>query len=272
MSETSEPLTSSLASCRAPRALSRAKVPLAAAALLLTGSLLPAPAGSDSAPSPKAVVGYVNVFRLQTNARIYGESLAEMDRRRSAAETRKALEREWRFLTGDKAARAVSLAMKGTARTPEETQEFEALRQEHSDLDLEWYTLKSKDYLDSRELGRLRDLQAIADARREELRQINAALDAELEQARQAMTARGNEKLIDALAATVKKHDLDVVLSSHVRSWQPSAAGDSLVQVWENVVLYGGQDVTDDVLATMNAAGPAPAPGENAAAERGSRQ
>jgi len=266
MPETIEPITSS----RARRALSRAKVPLGASALLLLGSLLPTPAGSQNTPSPKAVVGYVNVFRLQTNARIYGESLAEMDQRRGAAETRKALEREWRFLTGEKAARAVTLAMKGTARTPEETQEFEVLRQEHSDLDLEWYTLKSKQYLDSRELGRLRDLQAIADARREELRQVNTTLDSELEQARQAVTARGNEKLIDALAATVKKHDLDVVLSSHVRSWQPSAAGDSLVQVWENVVLYGGQDVTDDVLATMNAGGPVPGPGETPAPEPGS--
>jgi len=228
-----------------------------ALALVALGVVLAPPARSQA---PTGHVGYVNTFLVQTNARVYQAGFDSIAEGEAEIQDRKVIESAWRFLVGERARRAVELELKGTDRTEEETEELLRLRQENGDLDLEWYRLSNRNYLDDEDLARLRELQQILDTRSRETQGIYEGLNSELAALQQETYAGFNACLATALHATAQKHGLEVILASHIPALQPASAEGNLDVYWENVVLYGGVDVTDDVIATMNDQGPPPAP------------
>jgi len=235
---------------------------LGGAALVLAGSLLSAPAQSQDDPSaqPPGRIGYVDVRQLRTRATVWEKGLVEVRERERDVAHGQDIEKTWVYLCSPQAARGIELELMGAARSQEETEELDALRAEHAGLELEFHSLKNSEFPTSEELQRLRELLRICEKRQEEIRQASEEAKTELAEHRRKVKNGWIDSLVSSLKPTAEKHDLDIVLSSHVPTWQPGANGTGPGLVWENVVLFGGVDVTDDVIATMNSDGPPPAP------------
>jgi uncharacterized membrane protein YccC len=231
------------------------------AALLLlvgVGALIARPATSQDR---NRRVGYANLYAVQTQAKLYGQGFEEIAARAQANEDRKVVENSWRFVSADDARRAVTLELRGAERTSDEDAELSRLREQNSQLELEWYRLRAKTTPTDAELARFAELQRLVDRRQQEIRNTVEGLDKDIATLRDDVWANFNTALASSLHKTAEKHGLEVILSSHVPSWQPNPSGDGKLSVyWENVVLYGGVDVTEDVIATLNDQGPPPAP------------
>jgi Skp family chaperone for outer membrane proteins len=235
---------------------------VAPALLLLVaviGTIAPA-----AAQAPR--IGFVIVARVQEHARVYEDGAARLARVNQDLKESIDRERQFRFLSGEKAARAVVLDTKGAERTQEEGQEYFNLSSENDRLALEYVRLVGRQNPTEADTARLRELQAIRDAREDQVMALQEQLVTQLYDAQAEIIKGQVDVLVSALQTVAQQNGLDVILAAQVPTYPEVGEGPGHTHDlnWTNVIFYGGLDVTDKVITVMNGgeAPPARAEGE----------
>jgi len=219
-----------------------------------------APVRSQAGP----MVGIVNMARLQRYARVI--QTARDQRARERLDRQALLERHEQFplLVGDEARRAVELDLKDVQRTAEENQELIALRRKSSEMDLEHVKLIGRGNPSEQEVARRDELQAARNRRSDEIEALRKQLEGELMRVDEGLQRGVDDAYAAALKSAAEQTGVQVIVASHILVPQPAVEARAADFRWENVVCYGGRDVTDALITVMNGgeAPPPPAPEE----------
>jgi len=123
-----------------------------------------------------------------------------------------------------------------TAPTPEQKQRQEQLRATAETREKEFNDLQSAAAPTDEQKKRLAELQALADKSSKEVQDLQKRLTDEANQRNKELSEKLNQRIETALAAVAKEKRVDFILA-------------------KSAVLYGGRDITADVLAKLNAGG-----------------
>ncbi len=197
-----------------------------------------------------STIGYVDLARLHQQSQAYKKAREELRSFGEAKREELRLHEVYKYLTGDEAKRAVELGMKINLTT-EERKELIALRTKNTNNSLQMSQLLQKTNRTPQEERRLQELQTLMKERAKELEQLRAQANKQVADKQQEW----NDKLLGAvdraLAQTARELNLSIILQKRVNfeirlpDQQPVVAGD-------NVVLWGGQDVTDRLIQLID--------------------
>jgi len=216
-----------------------------------------APVRSQAGPS----TGFVNMVRVQKYVKVFQAARDQLFQEQRSRLELLDRHRQFSFLVADEAKRAVELDMKDVQRTAEENQELTALRRKTSDMELEHVKLVGRNNPSEQDMARLNELQTIRNKRSDEIDALQQQLQTELSQAEEKLQKDADDKFVAALKATADQNGLQVIVASHILVPQNFAEGRPTDLRWENVVYYGGRDVTDSLITVMNGGEAPPAPG-----------
>jgi Skp family chaperone for outer membrane proteins len=121
-----------------------------------------------------------------------------------------------------------------TAPTAEQKQRLEQLRAVAETREKELTDLQSVASPTDEQKKRMADLAAVADKSTKEIEDLQKRLSDEINQRNKELSEKLNSRIESALAAVAKDKRVDFILA-------------------KDAVLYGGRDLTDDVLAKLNA-------------------
>ncbi len=234
-------------------------------------ALLAGAAGAQEAQDKQPRVGYVNVFAVKQNTRIYQQATQELEKLDQQHRMISQRAKRFRMLTGKEAERAVELDAKLPNLTPEEQAEYERLKNLDLTRSQEQAQLMRLSKLTPEQEQRFKELLDISRTRTKELEELGKKLDEEWAQARKKWNDSATSAFIGALRDVQKELNLEIILQSHIRVYVPDPTGQGLMADYENVVLLGGTNVTDRVIQVMNekyASAPAASAGTPPAGEQ----
>ena len=219
-----------------------------------------APVRSQTGP----VIGLVNMARVQRYARAIQTARDQRAQERLDRQTLLDRHEQFAMLVGDEARRAVELDLKDVRRTAQESQELLALRRKSSEMDLDRVKLIGRANPSDQEAARRDELQAVYNRRCDELEALRKQLEEELLRVDERLQKEVDDAFAAALRSIAEQTGVQVIMASHILVPQPGVEGRDAGYRWENVVYYGGQDVTDGLITTMNGgeAPPPPSPDE----------
>lgn len=232
-----------------------------AAGFVVVGSVtFLAPVRSQTGPA----IGLVNMARVQRYARAIQTARDQRARERLDRQTLLDRHEQFAMLVGDEARRAVELDLKDVRRTAQESQELLALRRKSSEMDLDRVKLIGRANPSNQETARRDELQATYNRRSDELKALRKQLEEELLRVDERLQKEVDDAFAEALKSTAEQNGVQVIMASHILVPQPAVEGREADYRWENVVYYGGRDVTDQLITLMNGgeAPPPPAPEE----------
>ncbi len=215
----------------------------AVAALIRPASTQAQEAGPVTLTS--ANIGLVDITRIGQEYTSLIEKNKDLENLLASRKSELEIRQSYRFLTEEEMQELLKLlALKEP--TPEQKNRAKELVDLSQKRDAELLALDTKENLTPEEKARrseLRQIQTAADQKTEELA---AAYTAEMQQERQKIEGNVVQAVRNAVTQVATEMGLAIVFD-------------------KDAILFGGTDITDQVLQKLNAATPAPAGGEGAA-------